>query len=129
LSSISTIEVNDHFSDDEINDFLALEDLDNQYLGNETTVQDEQYDLVSRLPPFLKGQEGFVGISHDLKQATEKHEIPVAEYIPPRPAITPMHCDSCLDWVERYYMDIPLLQAQVKNLVARISLLERETKS
>jgi hypothetical protein len=123
------IEVNDHCSDDEINDFLALEDPDNQYLGNETTIQAEKYDLVSRLPPFLKGQEGFVGIIHDLKQDTGKHEIPVAEYIPPRTTIAPVHSDSCLDWVECYYMDIPLLQAQVKHLVAHIYLLEQETKS
>jgi hypothetical protein len=107
LSSISMIEVNDHCSDDEINDFLALEDLDNQCLGNETLGQAEQYDFVSRLPPFLKGQEGFAGISHDLKQATGKHETPIVEYIPPRPAIAPVHCDSCLDWVEHYYRDIP----------------------
>jgi hypothetical protein len=74
------IEVNDHCSDEEINDFLAQEDLDNQCLKNETVGQVEQYDFVSRLPPFLKGQEGFVGISHDLKQATRKHKIPVVEY-------------------------------------------------
>jgi hypothetical protein len=127
LSSISTIEVNDHCSDQEINDFLAQEDPDNQSLKNETVGQVEQYDFVSRLPPCLKGQEGFVGISHDLKQATGKHEIPIVEYIPHRSAIAPVHCDSCLDWVERYYRDIPLLQAQVKHLAARI-LLEQENQ-
>jgi len=61
------IEVNYHCSDDEINDLLALEDTVNQCLRNETTGQAEKYDFVSRLPLFLKGQEGFSSISHDLK--------------------------------------------------------------
>jgi hypothetical protein len=128
LSSISTIEVNDHCSDQEINDFLAQEDPDNQCLGNETTGQDEQYDFVSRLPPCLKGKEGFAGISRDLKQATGKQEKPVVEYIPHRSAIAPVHCDTCLDWIEHYYRDIPLLQAQVKHLAAHNALLEQENQ-
>jgi hypothetical protein len=41
LSSISMIEVNDHYSNQEINDFLSQEDADNQCPGNETTTQVE----------------------------------------------------------------------------------------
>jgi hypothetical protein len=113
LISISTIEVNDSCSNQEINDFLAQEDTNIQCLGNETIGQDEQYEFVSGLPPCLKGKEGFVGISRDLKQARGKQEKPVVEYIQHRSAIAPVHCDTCLDWIERYYRDIPLLQAQV----------------
>jgi hypothetical protein len=61
------IEVDDHLSDDEINEFLAREDVDNQCLGNEIGIEAIQYDFVSELPPFLKNQEGFAGISHDLR--------------------------------------------------------------
>jgi len=118
------IEVNDHCSDDEINDFLTLENLDNQCLRNETIGQYEKYDFVSRLPMFLKGQNHFLSIGQDLKKSTRKHKILVVEYIPPRPAIAPVHCDSCLDWVECYYRDIPLLQAQVKHMASWNSLLE-----
>jgi hypothetical protein len=39
LSSISMIEVNDHCSNEEINDFLAQEDLDNQCLNNDIVGQ------------------------------------------------------------------------------------------
>jgi hypothetical protein len=99
LRSISTIEVNDHCSDEEINDFLALEDPYNQSLKNETVGQVEQYDFVSRLPLCLKGQEGFAGIGHDLKQDIGKHEILVAENIPHRSTIAPVHCVSFLDWI------------------------------
>jgi hypothetical protein len=35
------IEVNDHCSDEEINDFLVREDTDNESLKNETVGQDE----------------------------------------------------------------------------------------
>ena len=72
------IEVNDNGSHEEIKKFLAREDLDNQCLGNETLGQAMQYDFVSTLPPFLKGQKGFPGIGQDLKEATGKHETPVA---------------------------------------------------
>ena len=102
--------------------------MDNQCLGNKNVGQDVKYDFVSRIPPFLKGQEGFASIIHDLKQAIGRFEALIAENIPPRPAIALVHCDSCLDWVERYYRDIPLLQVQVKHLAAQNSLLERENQ-
>jgi hypothetical protein len=113
LSSILVIEINDHCFDDVINYFLEREDVDNQCLVNETIGQAIQYDFISRLPSFLKGQEGFVGIGHDLKKAIGKNEAPIAKYNQPWPFITPVHCDNCLDWVERYYRDIPYLQAQL----------------
>jgi hypothetical protein len=118
LRSISTIEVNDQCSYQEINGFLAPEDPENQCPGNEAITQFEQYDFVSKLPLCLKVKEGFPGIGYDLEQATGKHEIPVANYIPHRSAITPVHYDNCLDWIKRYYRDIPLLQVQVKCPVA-----------
>jgi hypothetical protein len=122
------IEVNDHYSDDEINDFLALEDLDNQCLGTKLLVKLSNMTLSLDYLLFLKGQEGFAGIIHDLKQATGRAKASIAEYAQPRPAITPVHCDNFLDWVERYYRDIPYLQAQLKHLAAHNSLLERENQ-
>jgi hypothetical protein len=122
------IEVDDHLTDDEINDFLSREDVDNQCLENEIVSEVTQYDFVSILPSFLKYQKGFAGIGHDLKQATRNTKAPIAEYTQPLPAIAPVHCDNCLDWVERYYKEIPYLQAQLKHLAARNSLLERENQ-
>jgi hypothetical protein len=103
------IEVNNNGSDDEINDFLAREDVDNQCLGNETIGKAIQHDFSTRLPPFLKGQEGFAGIVHDLKQATGMNEAPIVEYTQHQPAMTLVHSDNCLNWVECYYRDIPYL--------------------
>jgi hypothetical protein len=45
------IEVNDQGSDDEINAFLAKEDVDNQGLRNETISEAFQYDFVFDLLP------------------------------------------------------------------------------
>jgi hypothetical protein len=100
LSSISVIKVNDHCSEHEINDLLTREDVDNQCLENETIGQAIKYEFVSRLPLFLKIQEGCVGIGHDLKQAMGNTEAPIADYTQPQPAITPVHCGNYLDWVE-----------------------------
>jgi hypothetical protein len=111
LSSIPVIEVDDHLYDDEINEFLAREDVDDQFLGNETSIEDIQYDFVSELPPFLKNQEGFTGICHDMKQVAEQTKMPSAKHTQPLPTIAPVHCENFLDWVERYYMNIPYLQA------------------
>jgi hypothetical protein len=114
LSSIPMIEIDDQCSDQEINDFLAQENPDNLCLVEENTTQVEQYDFVTRLPPCLKGKEGFAGISHDLEQAIGKNEVPIVDCIPRRSAIAPVHCDSCLDWIEHYYRDIPALTGSSK---------------
>jgi hypothetical protein len=126
LSSIDPIEIDDRCSDREIDDFLAREDPKNQCSRKEVVTQVEQYDFVTNLPPCLKGKESFSGIDHDLEQTIGKNEAPVVDCVPRRAAITPMHCDSCLGWIERYYRDIPLLQAQVKRLATENALLEQE---
>jgi regulator of replication initiation timing len=46
----------------------------------------------------------------------------------PLPTIEPVHYENCLDWVERYYRDIPYLQEQLNQLVAHNSFLERENE-
>jgi hypothetical protein len=126
LSSIDLIEIDDRCSYREIDDFLAREDPKNQCSRREVITHDEQYDFVTNLPPCLKGKEGFLGIGHNLEQTTGKNEAPLVDCDPRRSTITPVHCDSCLDWIERYYTDVPLLQARVKRLAAQNALLKQE---
>jgi hypothetical protein len=123
---IDLIEIDDRYSDQEIDDFLAREDPKNQCSREEVVTHVEQYDFVTNFPPCLRGKEGFSGIGHDLEQATGKNEALVVDYVPRRSVITPVHCDSCLDWIERYYRYILLLQDQVKLLATQNSLLEQE---
>jgi hypothetical protein len=85
---------------------LAREDPKNQCSRREVITHVEQYDFVTNLPPCLKGKEGFLGIGHNLEQTTGKNEAPLVDCVPRRSTITPVHCDSCLDWIERYYTDV-----------------------
>ena len=73
-----------------------------------------------------QGKEGFLGIGHNLEQTIGKNEAPLVDCVPRRSVITPVHCDSCLDWIEHYYTDAPLLQVQVKRLAAQNALLKQE---
>jgi hypothetical protein len=124
LTSIDPIDINDQFSDWEIDNFLAREDPENQCPRKEVVTQVEKYDFVSKLPPCLKGKESFSGIGHDLEQNIGKNEAPVVDCVPHWSSITLVHCDNWLDWIERYYRDILLLQAQVKCFDVQNALLE-----
>jgi hypothetical protein len=126
LSSIDPIEIDDRCSDHEIEDFLAREDPKNQCSRREVITHVKQYDFMTNLPPCLKGKEGFSGIGHDLEQTTGKNEAPLVDCVPRRSVISPVHCDSCLDWIEHYYTDVPLLQARIKILAAQNALLKQE---
>jgi hypothetical protein len=108
LSSIDPIEI-DEGSDREIEDFLAWEDPKIQGSRREVIIHTEPYDFVTNLPPCLKGKEGFSGIGQDLEQTTSNIEAPLVDCVPRRYSISPVHCDGCLDWVKRYYTDVPLL--------------------
>ena len=79
---------------------------------------------MTNLTPCLKGKEGFFGIGHKLEQTTGKNEAPFIDCVPRRFSITPVHCDSCLDCIECYYIDVLLLQDRVKRLDAQNVVLE-----
>jgi hypothetical protein len=111
------IEVDDRISEDDINDRIPDDDID---------ADTPQFDFVSNLPPFLKKQEGFSGIQHDLKQVMEQVKLPSTEQTRPLPSIELVHCENCFDWIERYYWDVPYLQAQLNQMVTQNLVLERE---
>jgi hypothetical protein len=112
--------------DPEIEDFLVREDPELQGSRKEITGPTEPYDFVSNFPPCLKGKEGFSGISHNLKQTTDKTNAPMVDCVLHRPTTSPVHCDGCFEWIEWYYIDIPLLQARIKTLTAQNGLLKQE---
>jgi hypothetical protein len=70
--------------------------------------------------PHVSEAKRFFSISHDLEQAIGRHEASVTDCIPQQSIIAPVHCDNYLDWIECYYRDIPLLQAQVRCLAAQM---------
>jgi len=79
---------------------------------------------VTNLPLCLKGKEGFSSIDHNLEQTTSKNEAPLVNYVSRRSAITLVHCDIYLNWIEYYYTNVPLLQDRVKQLDSQNSLLK-----
>jgi hypothetical protein len=47
---------------------IPVIDVDDWISEDDTNVDAPQFDFVSNLPPFLKKQQGFSGIQHDLKK-------------------------------------------------------------
>jgi hypothetical protein len=122
LSSIDPIEVNE-VSDPEIEDFLAEEDPDCQ-----RSDPAQLYDFVNNLPPCLKGKDGFTGIRIGQGHVTgsvdtTRLDCTLRQHIAP-----PVQCEVCLHWIERYYTDIPILQARIKTLTTHSELLRKENR-
>jgi len=85
------IEVDDHFFEDEIEYFIDQEDIDDRIMGKNINTDGIQFDFISNIPPFLKKQEGFFVIQHDLKQITGQTKFPFAEHAQPLPTIEIVH--------------------------------------
>jgi hypothetical protein len=114
--------------DHEIEDFLVLEDPKSQGHRKKVIVLTEPHDFVTKFPSCLKGKEGFSGISPDQKKIVGKIDTPLFDCALHRPAISPVQCDLCFHWIERYYIDIPILQAQIKLLTSQNDLLMQENR-
>jgi regulator of replication initiation timing len=56
----------------------------------------------------------------------EQGKSPTTDQTHPLPNHELVYCESCFDWIERYYRDIPYLQAQLNQVVTQNSVLERE---
>jgi hypothetical protein len=120
LSSINPIEVNE-VSDSEIEDFLVLEVLDCQRFDLA-----EPYDFVTNLPPRLRGKEGISGIGFARGQIAGEADTTMLDHTLHQHVIPSIQCDVCLHWIERYYIDIPILQAPIKTLTTQSELLRKE---
>jgi hypothetical protein len=81
---------------------------------------------VSNLPPFLKEQEGFSGIQYDLKRIMEQGKPLTTDQTRPLPNLEPVYCESCFDWIQRYYRDIPYLQAQLNQVMTQTQFWKRK---
>jgi regulator of replication initiation timing len=85
-----------------------------------------QYDLFSNLPPFLRECEGFTGIQNDLKTMIAQGKPLNSDNKYPLPDLEHVYCLECFTWIQRYYQDIPYLQARINHVLARNRDLERE---
>jgi hypothetical protein len=89
-------------SDSDIERFLASE-----YPYSQGLCPEPSYDFVSNLPPCLKDDPNYPGIK--LPRETLGH---LAK--PSKPTQSP--CDQCNSWLERYYVDVPILQSKIQSL-------------
>jgi hypothetical protein len=120
VSSIKMIEVHES-SDSEIERFLAEEDppclkLD---LG-------QAYNFVDNFPPYLKHSQGFPGINLDNKPTGNSGDILTHGSGHSQTTIIDSRCEVCLFWIDKYYIDIPILQSQIKTLTVHIDSLKDE---
>jgi hypothetical protein len=76
------------------------------------------YDFISNLPPCLKNNPSYPGIK--LPNET------LGNVTKPSPALSKLgqsSYDQCDLWLERYYMDVPLLQLKIKSLESQVAVL------
>jgi hypothetical protein len=103
-------------SDSEIECFLTEE-----YPYSHGLCSMEPYDYVSNLPPCLKNDPNFMRIKlHNETPGNLKEPSPVML----RPDQPP--CTQCNSWLERYYMDFPLLKSKIKSLEEWVTVLSKE---
>jgi hypothetical protein len=97
--------------DSEIERFLAAE-----YPYSEGLCDKPPYDFVKNLPPCLRDDPNFPGIEipHETLGDSSKPS-------PTQPAISP--CDQCGLWLERYYLDVPMLQSKIHALEGQVAKL------
>ena len=105
LSSINPIKVNE-VSDSKIKDFLTLED---PYCHKYDPAQPYEFD--NNFPPCIKDKGDFTSISLGQGHVTSNVDIARLDCTLHQHILPPIQCEVCLHLIERYYTDIPILQA------------------
>jgi hypothetical protein len=100
-------------SDSEVERFLASE-----YPYSEGLCAKPSFDLVSNLPPCLQNDPNYPGIKLPCKTPGDSSKPSPAL---PKPTVPP--CDQCGSWLERYYLDVPMLQSKIHSLEDQVSRL------
>jgi hypothetical protein len=98
-------------SDLEIERFLAAE-----YPYSKGLCDKPPYDFVKNLPPCLRDDPIFPGIEMPRETLGDS-----SKPSPAQPAVSP--CDQCGLWLERYYLDVPMLQSRIHALEDQVAKL------
>jgi hypothetical protein len=100
-------------SDSEVERFLASE-----YPYSQGLCLEPPFDFMTNLPPYLKNDPRYLGIK--LPHETLDH---LAKPSPALSIPTQSPCDQCDSWLERYYIDVPILQSRIQSLEDQIAVL------
>jgi hypothetical protein len=98
-------------SDSEIERFLA-----NEYPYSEGLCDKPAYEFVKNLPPCLRDDPNFPGI--ELPRGTLGDS---SKPLSTQPVVPP--CDQCGLWLERYYLDVSMLQSIIHALEDQVAKL------
>jgi hypothetical protein len=100
-------------SDSEVERYLASE-----YPYSEGLCDKPAYDFVKNLPPCLQNDPNFPGIKMPCENLGDSSNPPPALAEPAAPP-----CDQCGSWLERYYLDVPMLQSRIHALEDQVAKL------
>jgi hypothetical protein len=100
-------------SNSKVECFLASE-----YPYSEGLCAEPSYDFVSNLSPCLQNNPNYPGI--ELPCETPGHS---SKPSPALPQPTVPLCDQCSSWLERYYLDVPMLQSRIHSLEDQVARL------
>jgi hypothetical protein len=89
---------------------------------------DQAYNFVDNLPPYLEHSQGFPGIKFDNKPKGNSADSLVLNRGYSQTTVTDSQCETCLLWIDKYYIDIPILQSQVKTLTDLVDPLIDENR-
>jgi hypothetical protein len=98
-------------SDSEIERFLA-----NEYPYSEGLCDKPPYEFVKNLPPCLRDDPNFPGIELPRGTLGDSSKPSSAQ-----PVVPP--CDQCGLWLERYYLDVSMLQSRIHDLEDQVAKL------
>jgi hypothetical protein len=100
-------------SDSEVERYLASE-----YPYSEGLCNKPSYDFVKNLPPCLQNDPNYPGIKMPRETPGDSSKPPPALSQPAAPP-----CDQCGSWLERYYLDVPMLQSRIHALEDQVATL------
>jgi hypothetical protein len=98
-------------SDSDIERFLSEE-----YPYSKGLCSKPPHDFVRNLPPCLRDNPDFPGIEPLHETLGESSKPPSVQ-----PVAAP--CDQCGLWIERYYLDVPILQSRIYELENQVAML------
>jgi hypothetical protein len=99
------------YSDSEIERFLA-----NEYPYSEGLCDKPAYDFVNNLRPCLRDDSNFPSIELPHGALGDSSKPPSSQLVVPP-------CDQCGLWLERYYLDVPILQSRMHALEDQVAKL------
>jgi hypothetical protein len=92
--------------------------LESEYPYLEGLCSEPSFDFVSNLPPCLQNDPNYPGIKLPCDTLGRSSKPSLAL---PQPTVPP--CDQCSSWLERYYLDVPMLQSRIHSLEDQVARL------